>query len=93
MPPKSRLLKFLALASLLVGAGCLTLCAKFYIKGSFLQDGAPINPTPAMIGVLRQMIRSGYFGIIPGLSVLLFINTFLMWRAAKRFDLDDQNKP
>jgi hypothetical protein len=92
MPPKTRLLKFVAVVSLLIGAGCLAICVKFYIKGSFLQAGAPIDPTPTMIEALRQMIRSGYFGIIPGMAIFLFLNSFLMWSAAKRFDSDKQDK-
>jgi hypothetical protein len=92
MPPTRRFLRFVAVASFIIGAGCLALCIKSYIKGSFLKAGAPIDPSPTVIEDLRKMIRSGFFWIIPGMSVLLLINSHLMWSASKRFDSDKQDK-
>jgi hypothetical protein len=83
-----RLLRFVALASVILGAGCLAMCIKFYVEDSFLKPGATIDPNPKVIGGMIGMIRSGYFGIIPAMSVLLFVCSFLLWFASKKFSSD-----
>ena len=88
MKLSKRLLRFVAVISVFIGVLCLALCIKVYIKGSFLEAGAPIDPNPQMIESMRVMIRSASFGIIPGLSVLLFISAFLLWVASKKFDAE-----
>ena len=80
------------MASLILGAGCLALCIKLYLGYSFLQPGAKIDPNPKVVGGMIEMIRAGFFGIIPALSILLFVNSFLIWFATKRFDPDKQSK-
>ena len=92
MQLSKRLLRFVAVMCVLIGALCLALCIKTYIKGSFLDAGAPIDPNPKVIGGMKEMIRSGFFGIIPGMSVLLFISSLLLWVASKKFDSNKETK-
>jgi len=87
-----RLLRFVAVASVILGAGCLALCIKFYFEDSFLKPGAVIDPNPKVVGGMIEMIRGGFFGIIPAMSVLLFICSFLLWVASKKFDSDKETK-
>ena len=81
-----RLLRFVAVASVVLGAGCFALCIKFYVQDSFLKAGATVDPNPMVIQGMIKMIRAGFSGIIPAMSVLLFVCSFLLWVASKKCD-------
>jgi phosphatidylglycerophosphatase A len=81
-----RLLKFIGFGSLLVGSGCLVLCIRSYIKDTFLKAGATIDPNPKVIDGMIGMIKAGFWGIIPALSVILLINSFLMLMSSKKLN-------
>ena len=77
-------LKVLAFISVLIAIICFALCvAVIHFDFSFLKPGANVVLDPMTTKNLVDMIREAVFWIIPGLSLMLLINAFIMWVASK----------
>ena len=80
---KSRFIKYVAVASFLTGIIYLGICMKCYFRGDFLKAGAQADPTPSQLQGWIGLLRLAYFRIVPGASVLLIINSIIIWKSSK----------
>jgi hypothetical protein len=82
-----RLLRFVAFVSLAIGGIGLITGIKIYVNDAFLKDGATINPE--VVKIMIGMIKDAFFWIIPGISVLSFVNGLLLWMSSKNIYPDE----
>lgn len=79
---KSRL-QLAAAVSTAIAILVLLICIRVFLGENFLKDGDPINP--GVVHAIRGMIRTSTYIIMPALSVLLIINSYLLWACSREF--------
>jgi hypothetical protein len=73
---------------LIGGVVCLLFCIKLYIGSSLLKEDVTVYPNHQVIEDLLKMIRSGFFGIIPAMSIFLLIDSILLWPSSRKEKFD-----
>jgi hypothetical protein len=79
--PFLRVYSFLLLIG---GVGCLLFCVKLYFGDPFLRGDETIYPNRQVVEGLLKMVRSGFFGMIPAMSILLLISSILLWLSSRK---------
>ena len=80
---RRRILKYVAMGSFLTGIIYLGICARCYCGGDFLNTGAIIDPTPSTLQGWIGLIKLAYLRIVPGASILLIIDSLIIWKFSK----------
>jgi hypothetical protein len=80
-PTRSSLIWW-AFISIVSAVICLTLCVKTYIGGFVWLDQ---NPNPTAIKSASEMLKVTWFKLMPVVSALLIINSFVLLACCRKF--------
>lgn len=75
--------------SLTAAIPCLILCVAAYFKSDWLKPGAALNPDT--VNHMRILIKTAIFIVIPALSILIILSSYLIWKLSNK--LDDDKSP
>ncbi len=75
-------LRFCAAISIIAAGSVLCYCAKVYLKGNFLEPGITLNSQT--VEDLKEVIRLTTFGSMPGLALLLILNSIYLWACSRK---------
>ena len=83
-----------AVGSLVVATAVSLVCVGVFLKENFphgfLKDGDPVNP--ATIHVMKKLIRTSTYIIMPAMSALLILNSYLLLVCSREFYTKSGNK-